>query len=69
MSAAVSHSRRCTCKENAVVLTQAREIEGEIKVVLPNQGEVAQCAPVGVNVSPAVNGGWRITYIVKCKNI
>lgn len=44
------------------MLTEARYIAEEVKLVLPklvlpNQGEVAECAPVGVGVTPVVDEG------------
>ena len=65
MSAAMAHSHRNSCKETAVVLTEASEIAEEVHLVLPSKGAVAECAPVMVSVTPVVDGGWRILSIVK----
>lgn len=37
------------------MFAEAREIAEEVSVVLSNQGEVAECASVGVGVTPVVD--------------
>lgn len=46
-----------------MVLKEAKEIAKDVKVILPNQGDVADCAKYGVVIASAIHGSMKDNYL------